>query len=355
MEAIMEDVDAIVAETATRLFRDHIDHRLLAEAEAGVFPLALWGVVEEAGLTLAMIPEEAGGVGLGGLAAANLVRLTAYHAAPLPLPETMLAARLLAQAGLAVPPGPLSVAVAGGEGGLTLRRAGNGWSLSGVAERVPWGRAAGAVVVLAQVGGERFVALAETSGCTIIPGTNLALEPRDTLAFDLLLPEAQVAPSAHGPGELKLMGAALRSLQIAGALDRVLELAATYVSERVQFGRTLSKFQAIQQSMAVLAGQAAAAGGAADLAADALSGSLNPVRVAAAKVRTGEAAGVGAGIAHQLHGAMGFSYEHTLHFHTKRLWAWRDEFGGEAEWCRSLGAQVLRQDADGLWPFITAA
>lgn len=351
----MDDVNGIVAETATRLLRDHIEHRLLVDAEAGALPGSLWNAVEEAGLTHAMIPELAGGVGLDGVVAANLVRLLGYHAAPLPLAETMLAARLLAEAGLVPPCGPLTVAAAGGGSGLALRRTSDGWHLSGKAERVPWGRVARALAVVGDVGGERVVALAATADCTVARGTNLALEPRDTLTFDLRLSPAQVAPASVGTRELKLMGAALRSLALAGALDRVLELTAGYVGERVQFGRTLSKFQAVQQSMAVLAGQVAAAGGAADLAAEALAGSLSFPRIAAAKIRSGEAAGIAAGIAHQLHGAMGFSHEHVLHFYTKRLWAWREEFGGEAEWSRALGAQALRQDADSLWPFVTAA
>ena len=49
----------------------------------------------------------------------------------------------------------------------------------------------------------------------------------------------------------------------------------------------------------------------------------------------GEAAGTGAAIAHQVHGAMGFTYEHSLHHATRRLWAWREEFGNEAVWARA--------------------
>ncbi|OYX86606.1 MAG: hypothetical protein B7Y84_13830 [Azorhizobium sp. 32-67-21] len=117
----------------------------------------------------------------------------------------------------------------------------------------------------------------------------------------------------------------------------------------------MSKFQAVQQQVAALAGQVAAAGGAAGMAAEAFAGAPDPVRIACAKVRTGEAAGIAAGIAHQMHGAMGYSQEHSLHLLAKRLWAWREEFGNEAHWSRRLGAAALHQGADGLWPFIAAA
>ena len=60
-------------------------------------------------------------------------------------------------------------------------------------------------------------------------------------------------------------------------------------------------------------------------------------------MRVGEAAGTGAAIAHQVHGAMGFTYEHTLHHATRRLWAWREEFGNETYWAMRLGRMVAEQ------------
>ena len=76
-------------------------------------------------------------------------------------------------------------------------------------------------------------------------------------------------------------------------------------------------------------------------------------QVAAAKARVGEAAGVVAEIAHQIHGAFGFTYEHSLHHFTRRLWAWRDECGRESEWHERLGRSVAYGGADNVWDFIT--
>jgi acyl-CoA dehydrogenase len=73
-----------------------------------------------------------------------------------------------------------------------------------------------------------------------------------------------------------------------------------------------------------------------------------------AKVRTGEAAGLGASIAHQAHGAIGFTYEHSLHFVTRRLWSWRAEFGAENHWSVALGREVAARGAEALWPHMTA-
>ena len=76
--------------------------------------------------------------------------------------------------------------------------------------------------------------------------------------------------------------------------------------------------------------------------------------IASAKVRCGEAANRGAAIAHQVHGAMGFTQEHRLHQFTRRLWSWRDEFGQESEWAIRLGRMVAAAGADKLWPSLTA-
>jgi hypothetical protein len=57
---------------------------------------------------------------------------------------------------------------------------------------------------------------------------------------------------------------------------------------------------------------------------------------------------------YQVHGAIGFTHEHSLHRVTRRLWSWRDEFGTESHWSRELGKEVSAAGADTLWPMITA-
>ena len=61
-----------------------------------------------------------------------------------------------------------------------------------------------------------------------------------------------------------------------------------------------------------------------------------------------------ADVAHQAHGAIGFTKEHVLHRFTRRLWAWRDEFGGESEWAFALGEMVARNGPDSLWPLVAS-
>jgi len=254
-----------------------------------------------------------------------------------------------------VPPGPLTVAPGDPGDRLALARAGGTWTASGTSRRVPWGRAAGHVVIVAEVDGRATVGLVASGAAQAVADRNLALEPRDTLVFERA-PVVAAATAAPGVSAetVRLHGALVRSAQMAGALESLLEQSVRYVGERKQFGRPLGSFQAIQQQLAVLAGHVAAAGIAAEHAFRAADRGRAAFEIAVAKVRTGEAAGVAASIAHQAHGAIGFTYEHSLHFATRRLWSWRAEFGSESVWARELGRAAVVRGADALWPDLTA-
>jgi acyl-CoA dehydrogenase len=346
----MSDSDNIIADTATRILRDLCEPATVNEAEEGKWPKALWDALEGSGLTVAWVPEELGGAGVEMGDGFAVLRIAGRFAAPVPIAETLTAGWLLARAGIAVPGGPLTIAPVHADGRVAIGADGR---LSGRARRVPFARNAGHIAVLAHRGGERAVALVEAPGLPISQGTSLAGEPRDDVSFDGAMPLA-VQPGTVDQDRLVAFGAAVRLQQMAGALEKILDQSVQWALDREQFGRPIAKFQAVQHNLATLAGEVAAASAAADAAAEACAGSdIAIAEVAIAKVRGGEAAGTGAAIAHQVHGAMGFTYEHSLHHATRRLWAWREEFGNEALWARRLGQMVAAQGADGLWPFIT--
>lgn len=351
----MNETDQIIVESVERLFADAVTPQLLKSVEAGLWPQDLWDAVAALGLPEALVPEDQGGYGLDPLVALAVVRVAARFALPLPLAETLWANRLLAAAGLPLAEGPASFTNASHDALPRAARTADGWHLSGTATRVPWGAQAEVIVVTARAGDDLVLVRLPRGHATVTSGDNLAAEPRDDLAFDLALPADAVAPAPRLAQHAEEAGAALRAIQMAGALERVLHLSVRYAGERVQFGRPIGKFQAVQQNLAVLAGQTAAAAGAADLAAEALAGDLDPLPIAIAKARTGEAASSACAIAHQVHGAIGFTHEHELHHYTRRLWAWRDEYGNDAQWNARVGAAVTAAGADGLWPLITAA
>ncbi len=336
----MNEMRTLILDTAERIFRDICDQALVDKAEKGEWPAGLWQTLEESGLTQASVPEERGGA--GGTIGDGLyfLKTSSRYVAPLPLAETLIAGVLLAEAGADVPAGPLTIApVRKGE----VIEFSDG-KLSGTASRVPFAHGASAIIVATSAG----LAIVDPESVKIDRDKSMAGEPRDTVIFDGA--SATIVGSVS-PDRIWELGALVRSVQMAGALEGILAMSVQYVQDRKQFGRTLSKFQAVQQSLAAMAGQVAAASSAADTAIEATEAGDTGVAIAVAKARVGEAAGIAAELAHQAHGAIGFTHEYALHQFTRRLWAWRDEFGGEPYWQAEIGRQVARAGADNLWKF----
>ena len=347
--------DSIITDTATKIFQDLCEADTVNKAEKGEWPAALWDALEESGMPLMWVPDEFGGAGAELADGFAVLRVAGRFAAPVPLAETLLAGWLLAEAKIAAPAGPMTIAPVHEDGDIKID-AGN--KLSGRARHVPFARNAAHIAVVATRNGETVVALVAAKGLAISPGVGLSGEPRDTVSFDgATALDVKPAPGLD-PARLTLFAAAARTQQMAGALERILDQSVTYAMDRVQFGRPIAKFQAVQHNLAALAGEVAAASAAADGAAEALAANgimsdITEAEVAIAKLRVGDAAGTGAAIAHQVHGAMGFTYEHTLHHSTRRLWDWREEFGNETLWAERLGRMVAAAGADALWPFVT--
>ncbi|MBM3346565.1 MAG: acyl-CoA dehydrogenase [Betaproteobacteria bacterium] len=352
-------MSAILLEQTDRLLGEQVTKEIISAAEEGKWPDALWQAVEESGLTIAMVPEDAGGVGVEAADALRLVRRSAFHALPLPLPETLLAQSLWVSAGGEVVEGAVTLAPCNPGDRIGITGSGGGFTLSGAARRVPWGGRVGHVLVLAtDANGNEHLALVPQGKARADARRNLAFESRDTLVFDgVSLPAAAVraAPAATAGEGLLLLGAQLRTQQMVGAMERCLDYAIAYANERVQFGRPIGKFQAVQHMLAVAAGHFAAATAAADAAIEAHGRDDAELAVAVAKSRAGEAAGQVAAISHQVFAAMGFTQEHPLHFSTRRLWSWRDEFGAEAFWQERIGRLVCNNGGDALWPLLTGA
>jgi acyl-CoA dehydrogenase len=336
--------DMILCDSAMRLFGDLITPEVSAAAERGSWPDRLWQAVEEAGY-----PDVLAEGAAGMVEAATILRAAGHHAAPIPLAETMLARWLCAACGVEAPAGALTIGPVEPEDRLDIADG----AVSGHAGYIPWGRAAAAVVLIA---GNRLL-LVEQPAANFTPGKNLAGEPRDHLGAVEPAGRSATLPGAIDVALVQRFGALFRAAQMAGAMEAALELSTRYANDRVQFGRPIAKFQAIQQQLALLAEQTAAASVAVESAAIAAAADRPSVTlaIAAAKIRGGEAAGKVAEIAHQVHGAIGFTHEHSLHRLTRRLWSWRDEFGNESHWSRELGRQLMAAGADALWPAITAA
>lgn len=355
-----DDIVSMLLESAERVFCETCTKDVVNAAEAGTWPVALWDTLEALGFTHAAVPEDKGGSGLALADALRLTRIAGRHAAPVPFGETIIAAWLLAAAGLEAPDGPLAFGPADRRKTFSLTRNGDGWVIDGSLRNIPWGAQVRRLALLAETDAGLVLASLDPALAQQTAGKNLAGEPRVRLDFkQATLAASDVAPA---PADLDaesayLLGALLRGKQMAGALQAARDLAVRYTGERIAFGKPLNKLQAVQQNLAVLAGQAAAAKVAADMALDALAApnTDREASIGLAKVRINEAAEIGARLVHQAHGAIGFTYEHTLHHATRRLWSWRDEFGNEAYWSQRIGQRIVAGGPDQLWSFVTRA
>ncbi|WP_369170133.1 acyl-CoA dehydrogenase family protein [Streptomyces sp. R28] len=355
--------------------------RAALETPAGHDP-ALWtALAEQLGLPGLALPEAYGGVGCSATELALAGEETGRALAPSPLLATaVLAAPLITAFGteaqradllpriaagtltaaLAVPGTALATALgltgtgdgdwAGGgrAGGVQARRAEGGWRLYGQVDQVLDGHSAGLLVVAAHAGG---FARSRTL-LFLVPGDAAGVVRARQTALDATRPQGRVQlrdvaaellgeEGADALGALAGAGdtvAAVLACEAVGAADRVLERTVEYVGQREQFGRAIGSFQAVKHRLAdvyvaVQAARSAAyytawaatpprgAGNRAtshDAPADARQHIAAPpeARLALAQsleaLRTASAEGI------QLHGGIGFTWEHEAHLYFKR-------------------------------------
>ena len=329
----------LLLNTASRLFEAATDDDVFEGVEAGCFPAEHWRAMEENGLADMLLPEEAGGAGVDFGDAMAVARAAGSFALPLPLVETMIGRRVLADAGLEAPSGPLGFVTGASDAGVL------------------WPDEIAALVFSDQEDSLAWIAAGEID---FERGTNSAGEPVGRSRELPPIPPGQSSRLGSGPSPLVLMAAA-RTAMIAGAMERILDLTVEHVQGRVQFGRPLARFQAVQQLVAVMASHAAVVGVAADTAVVAVEAVLDggaghaTFMTACAKARASEACYEVTRIGHQLHGAIGYTREHDLHRFTRRLWTWRDADGDEGYWQERVGSAAIRAGGDGLWPLLAGA
>lgn len=341
------NISDMLAEQVRRLFSTQVDRGAWIKVESGAFDSALWDEVENMGVTLALTPEGSGGAGLSWAESEQMLRLSGVHAAPIPLGETAIGAWALACAGLEVAAGALAVS-------SVLFSLDESGKLHGHDPSLNWGSVVGQVVLIAERAGSRFVCLVDTDVGQVAPVSTIDRLPCAAFTLDHVAPR-QLNEAAF-LGELGLLPhlATLKATQMAGALAHVLELCVEYANTRVQFGKPIGKFQAIQQMIADLAGQAAAAQVAGLYACRQIDAGDAVYGAAVAKSLVGRAATRATAIAHQVFGAIGVTDEHSLHYYTRRLWQWRAEAGSDHYWSELLGRQALAQEGSALWSRLSA-
>jgi len=341
-------------ETA-ELLRDSVIGACGELTDAGWHPQA-WTALDKIGVIALVVPEANGGAGATYADAALVLPALGSLAASLPIVEAgLMAGWLMTLAGAPLATGVMTAAMAAD---IDAQPSRDGWQLSGTVPRVPWARYADRVVILTRLGIGWYALDLPCAGLDIRHGVNVAGEPRDSIVLrGLFVSDDQLhrlADVAALGVEFQRRGAFGRSLMMAGAAQAVYAQTVRYAGERQQFGRALAAMPAVQQMLAQLAAETSAVTVAVEAAALALD--RDPTQtwtLDAARIRADEAVQTVTAIAHQIHGAIGFTREHPLHRWTTRLWAWREEYGNQSAWADVFGENLCQKDDLTLWHQIT--
>ncbi|MGW5143926.1 acyl-CoA dehydrogenase family protein [Nocardia beijingensis] len=318
---------------------------------------ALWAALTEAGFTEIGIPEDRGGSGGSTFDALSVVHaVTGRGVLTMLLEHTVLASCLVAECTGSPASGPATLAAAGN--GCTARDTADGAVLDGTVTGVVHGSDAEVLVVLLPASGpaERpsvAIVAPGAPGVTVERGSDLLGAALDDYHFTAT--PVQLHESPFRVTELEERGALAYAVALTAAAGAIRDRTLRYAAERVQFGRRLAEFQAVQQRLAGLAALTALMETATEAA---VACDDDPARrrtaFAAAKVVTSASAREVAAAGHQIHGAIGFTSEHSLGRFTTALWSWRDRYGSERYWSEVLAGQILDEGADP-WDVITGA
>jgi acyl-CoA dehydrogenase len=319
-----------LADPFERLLADACAPATVRAIEHGADPAPLWARLEASGFVDTLVPESAGGAALRLAEAFALFVIEGRHALPLPLAQTMVVRALLAREGVAAPTGSIAIAA-------QTRVAPDGAIMCAA---TPYGLVADSVVV----------ALAD--GWRVLPAATAERTPSGvhaSMRADLRW-RAPPAGAIVGTSPLAASeaGAAITAALLAGAMARVLEISVAFANDRVQFGKSIGKFQAIQHQLAVMAEHVAAARMAAEIGCSGAGPLPAPLRAALAKARTSDAAALVAPMAHAVHGAIGITAELDLQLYTRRLHEGRADYGAETHWNRVVGRALIDSGAGAL-------
>ncbi len=311
----------ILRESLTRLFDLHATSAFVRAVEAGQSVQPLWTALEEQGLADALVPEALGGSGLGLTDLWGVLALCGEVACPVPLAATIVARGHMAGR-VDIPEGAISLAAFG----VTLHEQTISIAHLAFAATATW--------VLAEVSSQQALLL------PVSKARKTSKPIHGSLSADCEWDrhDAIAVPLATS---LRPTLAAITAAQMAGAMTKVEAMTIRYANERVQFGKPIGKFQAIQQQVAELAEEVAASRIAAEIGLSSSGITADPHHAALAKMRTSQAVVQVCAIAHAVHGAMGITQAYDLQLFTRRLHEGRIFAGSEIFWQRILGEALL--------------
>lgn len=351
----MSEMRELILEMLERILKDYCTKELIDETEKGKWPEVLWNQLSNAGVFSVGVPERLNGSGGDYIDGFHILRLAGKYAVPLPISETLLSNWLLAQFGISSLYEPTTYCL-NTEEKLKVHKSDNGYIVTGRVKRVPWARYAKRILALGEQENQTVFLTIPLEGAKIEFNYNLAGEPYDHVIFEKLnRPDITVLAVNESEVSKKIvyLSGLSKAAMMSGIMEQILDLTVRYTKEREQFGRPIHRQQAIQQYLAILAGETAAAITMTNKAIDRLEYEDSWLEIASAKLKANESAGVVSELAHQIHGAIGVTHEHRLHQLTRRLWSWREDGGNEKFWTEQLASQFLNYKDMTLWEILT--
>ena len=330
--------------------------RALTESDA-MYDQSLWAALVDQGWLQVDAAESAGGLGLGSVEVAILLEALGAHAAPVPYRSTMLAAAVLeaAEPGASVDqrPGERIVAIAWSRQPAAVRAhvAGGVWTLTGRPDPTIDAPIAHDAIVLAIDEAEEigvFHVELGPNGHTGAPAREPAIDV--TRAIGWFRFDATPATRLGGSALADFLidrGATYASAEMLGGAQAVLDRSVEYAKERTQFGKPIGSFQAVKHRCADMLVDVEGMRSSVYWAAWAIGAADPEASIAAstAKVWCSDASKRVMGSALQVHGGIGFTWEHDLHFFLKRAQSDQLSFGTASDHRARLGT-MLRTKVD---------
>jgi len=370
----LSDDQAALRDAARQLLSaESSPERVRAAMAAGHFDRDLWGVMAEQGWLALEQPDDRGGLGLGLVETVVLCEEIGHFAAPVPFGPTALAQRTLAaanQAGndsdvgvewaakLAAGEAVGCVAWAPSPSHVGAVRSDGKWSLHGTTAPVVGAPEASVAVVVATATGDSsstepivlLAALDDEHRAAAEPAMDLT-RSLGRLSFDGT-PAIEIGRSEVAEALLD-RGATMASALLLGGGTRVLDMAVAYAKERVQFGRPIGSFQAVKHRCADMLVDVEGMRSTTYYAAWCVGQDTPDALVAAssAKAWCSEAGRRVMASGLQVHGGIGFTWEHDLHIFLKRAQLDQWSFGGAGFHLDRL-ADALRQRVEAAEPVL---
>lgn len=339
----MKDEVKIILDICDKILLKNVDHHLRLNLEPNSTQFkTLKNEIISSELTKLLVKEDLGGAGMTLTDIIPIIQLSAQYGTPIPFIETIISNFLLSE--LNIKAENDFITLTNKTENILIKKN----KISGNFKSIPYLHLAEKILVETEIKNQKYIILFKKGGKLTLE-KNFLSEPK----FDLDASELEIISMMEKPEPIDVQNLLInvRSIQSFGAMEKILKLCIEYCSQRKQFGRTLSKFQMIQNHISEIALEVAASGASLSTLKNNNKNFYNLKSTAIPKIRTGIASGKVIALSHQVHGAMGFTKEYELSYFTKALNSWRNEFGNEIYWQNILGKLFLNQNKN-FWEFL---